>query len=162
MQGSAKASHIKEKLAEMMHLTETLYSGSISCSAMGAKTASGAYYPDPLLANCTKHNVTRHVYEIARLAHDVAGGIMATMPAEADLKHPEIGKYVEKFLAGVEGVSTEARMRVLRLLENMTGGTALVESMHGAGSPQTQKVMYGRYGNLDMKKKWAQKLAGVK
>jgi len=161
MQGSAKASHVKEKLAEMIHLTETLYSGSISCSAIGSKTASGAYYPDPLLANCTKHNVTRHVYEIARLAHDVAGGILATMPAEADLKHPEIGKYVEKFLAGVEGVSTESRMRVLRLLENMTGGTALVESMHGAGSPQTQKVMYGRYGNLDMKKLWAKKLAGV-
>ncbi len=161
MQGSAKASHVKEKLAEMTHLTETLYSGSISCSALGSKTASGAYYPDPVLANCTKHNVTRHVYEIARLAHDVAGGILATMPAEADLKHPEIGKYVEKFLAGVEGVSTESRMRVLRLLENMTGGTALVESMHGAGSPQTQKVMYGRYGNLDMKKQWAKKLAGV-
>ena len=161
MQGSAKASHVKEKLAEMMHLTETLYSGSISCSAMGSKTKSGAYYPDPLLANCTKHNVTRHVYEIARLAHDVAGGILATMPAEADLKHPEIGKYVEKFLAGVEGVSTESRMRILRLLENMTGGTALVESMHGAGSPQTQKVMYGRYGNMDMKKQWAKKLAGV-
>lgn len=100
MQGSAKASHVKEKLAEMIHLTETLYSGSISCSAIGSKTASGAYYPDPLLANCTKHNVIRHVYEIARLAHDVAGGILATMPAEADLKHPEIGKYVEKFLAG--------------------------------------------------------------
>jgi 4-hydroxybutyryl-CoA dehydratase / vinylacetyl-CoA-Delta-isomerase len=161
MQGSAKASHVKEKLAEMTHLTETLYSGSISCSALGSKTASGAYYPDPVLANCTKHNVTRHVYEIARLAHDVAGGILATMPAEADLKHPEIGKYVEKFLAGVEGVSAESRMRVLRLLENMTGGTALVESMHGAGSPQTQKVMYGRYGNLDMKKQWAKKLAGV-
>ena len=133
MQGTDRASHIREKLAEMMHLTETLYSGSVSCSAMGQKTPSGAYYPDPLLANCTKHNVTRHVYEIARLAHDVAGGILATMPFESDLKSPEIGKYVEKYLAGVDGVSTENRIRILRLIENMTGGTALVESMHGAG-----------------------------
>jgi 4-hydroxybutyryl-CoA dehydratase/vinylacetyl-CoA-Delta-isomerase len=161
MQGSAKASHVKEKLAEMMHLTETLYAGSVSCSALGSATASGAYYPDPLLANCTKHNVSRHVYEIARLAHDVSGGILATMPFEADLRHPEIGKYVNKYLAGVEGVSTENRMRILRLIENMTGGTALVESMHGAGSPQTQKVMYARLGKLDMKKKLAKKLAGV-
>ena len=161
MQGTARASHIKDKLAEMMHLAETIYAGSVSCSALGARTASGAYYPDPLLANCTKQNVTRNVYEIARLAHDVAGGILATMPSEQDLALPRIGDYVRKYLAGVEGVSPENRMRVLRLIENMTGGTALVESMHGAGSPQTQKVMYQRLGKLEMKKKLAARLAGI-
>jgi 4-hydroxybutyryl-CoA dehydratase/vinylacetyl-CoA-Delta-isomerase len=59
----------------------------------------------------------------------------------------------------VEGVPTEDRLRLLRLIENMTGGTALVESMHGAGSPQTQKVMYHRLGKLDMKKRLARRLA---
>ncbi len=161
MQGSHKASHVRDKLAEMMHLTETLFAGSISCSALGQATCSGAFCPDSLLANCTKHNVTRNVYEIARLAHDVAGGILATMPFESDLKNPEIGKYVEKYLAGVEGVSTEDRIRILRLIENMTGGTVLVESMHGAGSPQAQKVMYARLGNLEMKKQMAKRLAGI-
>ncbi len=68
------------------------------------------------------------------------------MPFEKRLKSNEIGSYVKKYLAGVEGVSTENRIRILRLIENMTGGTALVESMHGAGSPQTQKVMYARLG----------------
>ncbi|MGP8050662.1 MAG: 4-hydroxyphenylacetate 3-hydroxylase family protein [Desulfobaccales bacterium] len=160
-QGTAKASHVKDKLAEMLHLTETLYAGSVACSAMGSKTASGAYYPDPLLANCTKGNVSRHIYEIARLAHDLAGGLLATMPFENDLRSPEVGKLVDKYLAGVAGVSTENRMRILRLIENLTGGTALVESMHGAGSPQTQKVMYARLGKLEMKKKMAKKIAGV-
>lgn len=160
-QGTMKASHIKDKLAEMMHLAETLYTGSVACSAMGSQTASGAYYPDPILANCTKLNVSRNIYKIAQLAHDVAGGIIATLPAESDLRHPEIGKYIEKYMSGVEGVSTEARMKILRLIENMTGGTALVESMHGAGSPQAQKVMYQRLGRIDMKVKWAKKLAGI-
>ncbi len=160
--GVAKASHVREKIAEMMHLTETVYAGSVACSALGFKTPSGAFYPDPLLANCTKHNITRHIYEIARLAHDVAGGIVATMPFEADLKSGEVGRYVEKYLKGVAGVSTENRLRVLRLIENMTGGTALVESMHGAGSPQTQKVMYNRLGKLEAKKEMAKKIAGVK
>lgn len=160
-QGTSGASHIKDKIAEMMHLAETIWSGSVACSAMGFRTPSGAYYPDPLLANTTKHNVTRHIYEIARLAHDIAGGILATMPFEGDLRSPEVGHLVRKYLAGREGVEVEARMKILRLIENMSGGTALVESMHGAGSPQTQKVMYGRLGNLEQKKKWAKKIAGI-
>ncbi|MBW2053226.1 MAG: 4-hydroxybutyryl-CoA dehydratase, partial [Deltaproteobacteria bacterium] len=161
-QGTNRASHIKDKIAEMMHLAETIYSCSVACSAMGFKTPSGAYYPDPLLANCCKQNVSRHIYEIARLAHDVAGGIMATMPFEADLNNPKTGQYVKKYLAGIDGVSTENRIKILRLIENMSGGTALVESMHGAGSPQSQKVMYQRLGKIDMKKQLAKNLAGIK
>ena len=45
-------------------------------------------------------------------------------------------------------------------------GTAAVgyrtESMHGAGSPQAQRVMIARQGNLGMKKELAKKIAGVK
>ena len=77
------------------------------------------------------------------------------------MKNPEIGKWVEKYLQGVDGVPTEDRMRVGRLLENMTGGTALVESMHGAGSPQAQKVMYSKLSGLEEKKKFAAHIAGV-
>jgi 4-hydroxybutyryl-CoA dehydratase/vinylacetyl-CoA-Delta-isomerase len=141
-QGTASASHIKEKLAEMMHLAETIYAGSVTCSAMGYKTPSGAYYQDPLLANTTKHNVTRHIYEIARLAHDIAGGIVATMPFQGDLESSEVGRYVKKYLVGVKGVPVEARIKILRLIENMSGGTALAESMHGAGPPNTESHVW--------------------
>lgn len=50
----------------MIYLAETIYAGSVACSAMGYQTPSGAYYPDPLLANTTKHNVTRHLGIIYR------------------------------------------------------------------------------------------------
>jgi 4-hydroxybutyryl-CoA dehydratase/vinylacetyl-CoA-Delta-isomerase len=160
-QGTLGASHIKDKLIEMMHLAETVYAGSIACSAMGTKTASGSFYPDILLANCTKHNITRNIYEISRLAHDIAGGIVATLPFEDDLRSPEIGKFVEKYMAGVDGVSTENRMKIIRLVETMTGGTALVESMHGAGSPQSQRVMYQRLGKLGEKMQLAKNIAKI-
>ena len=160
-QGTATASHIKEKLAEMIHHAETIYAGSVACSALGCVTPSGAYYPDPLLANMTKHNVTRSIYEIARLAHDISGGIIATMPFQGDLENNEVGRYVKKYLAAAQGIPVEARMKVLRLIENMSGGTVLVESMHGAGSPQTQKIMYGRLGNIEGKKHLAKRIIGI-
>jgi len=163
--GVSKASHVRDKLIEMMHLNETLYSCGIACSAEGHKTASGNFLIDLLLANVCKQNVTRLPYEIARLAEDIAGGLMVTMPAEQDLRHPVAGKYIEKYLCGIEGVPTEYRMRILRLIENITLGTAAVgyrtESMHGAGSPQAQRIMISRQGNLEQKKALAKKIAGI-
>ena len=161
MSGYGKATHVKDKINEMIHLTETLYACSIAAAAESKPTASGAYFVDPLLANVGKHNTTRFIYEIDRLAQDVGGGLLATMPSESDLKSPEVGRYVEKYLKGVEGVSTEDRMRIGRLIENMTGGVALIESMHGAGSPQAQKVTYAKLSNLEGKKKSAMEIAGV-
>ena len=160
--GYGKASHIKDKLNEMIHMEETLYACSLACSCQGTCTQSGAYFVDPLLANVGKHNVTKLIYDIDRLAQDIAGGIIATMPSQEDLESSEIGCYVKKYLKGVDSVSTEDRMRVARLVENMTGGTALVESMHGAGSPQAQKVMYSKLSGLEEKKKFAARIAGVK
>lgn len=164
--GASKASHVKDKLIEMTHLNETLYCCGIACSSEGHPTAAGNYQIDLLLANVCKQNVTRLPYEIARLAEDIAGGLMVTMPSEKDFKHPVLGPVCEKYFSAVDGVPTEHRMRVLRLVENMTLGSAAVgyrtESMHGAGSPQAQRIMIARQGNLEHKKELAKKIAGIK
>ena len=164
--GAAKASHIKDKLIEMVHLNETLYSCGIACSSQGFKTEAGNYQIDMLLANVCKQNVTRFPYEIARLAEDIAGGLMVTMPSEKDYKDKVLGPYIDKYLKGVASISTENRMRILRLIENLTLGTAAVgyrtESMHGAGSPQAQRIMIARQSNMEQKKSLAKKIAGIK
>lgn len=164
--GAAKASHIKDKLIEMTHLNETLYSCGIACSSQGYKTMSGNYMIDLLLANVCKQNVTRYPYEIARLAEDIAGGIMVTAPSQKDLESPVVGKYVEKYLKGVANIPTKDRLKILRLIENLTLGTAAVgyrtESLHGAGSPQAQRIMIARQGNLNMKKELAKNIANIK
>ena len=163
--GTTKANHIKEKLIEMIHLNETLYACGIACSSEGNPTQAGNYQIDLLLANVCKQNVTRMPYEIARLAEDIAGGLMVTMPSEQDLHHPEIGVYVKKYLQGACGKDTENRMRILRLIENITLGTAAVgyrtESMHGAGSPQAQRIMISRQGNIEGKKELAKVIAKI-
>ncbi len=88
-----------------------------------------------------------------------------TLPSEKDFRHPRIGKYVEKYMKGVESVPAENRMRVLRLIESLTMGLGAVcylpESMHGAGSPQAQRIMIARQTNLKMKQKAALRLCGV-
>ncbi|MDY6211861.1 4-hydroxyphenylacetate 3-hydroxylase family protein [Hornefia butyriciproducens] len=171
--GCEKASAVKDKLIEMTHLNETLYSCGIACSSEGHPTASGGYMIDLLLANVCKQNVTRFPYEIVRLAEDIAGGIMVTMPSQKDFRSElpvgrngeTIGDFCNKFFVGNGTCSTEDRMRVMRFLENICLGAAAVgyrtESMHGAGSPQAQRIMIARQGNIQGKKQLAKDIAGI-
>jgi 4-hydroxybutyryl-CoA dehydratase/vinylacetyl-CoA-Delta-isomerase len=149
----------------MTHLNETIFAAGIASSYQAQQTASGNFQNDDMLANVCKHNVTRFPYELSRIAQDVAGGLMVTMPSEKDFKSPIVGPLLEKYLKGRKGVSTENRVRILRLIENMTLGRNavgyLTESMHGAGSPQAQRIQIARQMQLGYKMKLAKKLANV-
>jgi len=160
--GIARASHIKDKLIEMTHLAETMYCCSLACSYDGHKTEAGSYYVNTLLANEVKLNCTRNMYEIARLAHDIAGGFIATLPYETDLNSEEVGHYIKKYFAANPEVETETRIKLARLIENMSGGTALAEAMHGAGSPQAMRIMIYRESNMGHKKELAKDLIDIK
>jgi len=155
MNGVDKASHINDKLVEMIHLNETIYSCGIACSATGQQTAAGNFQVNMLLANVCKLTVTRFPYELARLATDVAGGLLGTMPSAADLEDPLTGKYIRKYLAASPEYKTVDRMKVLRLIENLVAGAGavgyLIESMHGAGPPAAQRIMIRRQANIDEK-----------
>lgn len=171
--GCEKASAVRDKLIEMTHLNETLYCCGVACSSEGHRTKAGNYEIDMLLANVCKQNVTRFPYEIVRLAEDLAGGLMVTMPSEKDFRSgvvvgrngETIGDVCSKYFAGCGGVSTEDRARILRFLENICLGAAAVgyrtESLHGAGSPQAQRIMISRQGGIEGKKQLAKEIAGI-
>lgn len=163
--GVEKASHIRDKLVEMVHLNETIYGAGMASSHESKQLAAGNYLCDSMLSNVCKHNVTRFPYELSRLAQDLAGGLMVTMPSDKDFQNPETGPLLEKYLKAKPGVPVEKRRRALRLIENMTLGRNavgyLTESMHGAGSPQAQRIQMARLANLEEKKRLAQRLAGI-
>lgn len=165
MNGADKASHIKDKLVGMTHLNETIYATGIAASYQGYATKSGAFICDEMIANVCKHHVTKLPYEMARTAQDIAGGLMVTMPSEADFRSEAIGSLLEKYLRGSTKFSTEERLRTLRLIENMTLGRNavgyLTESMHGAGSPQAQRIEIGRSMQLEYKQRLAKIIAGI-
>ncbi len=145
------ASHVRDKLVEMVHLTETIHGVGLAASHKSTRHDSGIWQVDPVLANVCKHNVTRLPYEITRIAEDLAGGLAATMPSLADLEHPRIGQALRKV------VGSSARAKLLRLVEYMTYGAGSIpfrlECMHGAGSPAAQRIV------LERRTDWAQKVA---
>jgi 4-hydroxybutyryl-CoA dehydratase/vinylacetyl-CoA-Delta-isomerase len=162
--GVDKAPHVRDKLIEMTQLNETMHAGGLACSAKCTRTPAGTYMVDPLLANVTKQNVTRMPYEMSRLAEDIAGGLMVTLPSAEDFDHPEIGPLLRRYVEGATG-SEEERRRVLRLVETMTIGAVAValrtESMHGAGSPQAQRMRIEQQGDFEAKIADARRIAGV-
>jgi Aromatic ring hydroxylase len=116
-----------------------------------------------MYANVTKHLVARFPYEVAKLSHDIAGGLLGTAPSEADLKNPELRPLLEKYLQGVPEFTAEERLRLLRLLENTSLSVAyLVESVHGAGSPQAQRISIQRVYDFQRAEAIARRLAGLK
>jgi 4-hydroxybutyryl-CoA dehydratase/vinylacetyl-CoA-Delta-isomerase len=90
---------------------------------------------------------------------------MVTLPSAADFQSPETGPWLEKYYRANCDVPTENRRKILRLIENLTLGTAavgyLTESMHGAGSPQAQRIMIARQVNMKLKQRLAKKLCGI-
>jgi 4-hydroxybutyryl-CoA dehydratase/vinylacetyl-CoA-Delta-isomerase len=90
---------------------------------------------------------------------------MVTLPSDADFESKVTGPILEKYLKGRGNVPVEHRRRMLRLIENMTMGRNavgyLTESLHGAGSPQAQRIQILRGMEIEKKKDYAEALAGI-
>ena len=163
--GVEESSHIKDKIVEMNKLNETIYATGIASSLQGKLTKSGNFINDDLLANVCKQHVTKETFEIGRLAQDLAGGLVGSMPSGMDFNEGVMSSDLKKYLKGKKDINAEDRVKILRLIENMTLGrnavAYLTESLHGAGSPQAQRVQIKRGVDMEEKKDFAKNLSGV-
>jgi 4-hydroxybutyryl-CoA dehydratase/vinylacetyl-CoA-Delta-isomerase len=160
--GVEKASHIQNKLTEMVLLAENMYSTGIAASLDAIKLCEDCWWVNPMFANVTKQLVTRFPYEITKLSTDIAGGILGTAPSEWDLKNSKLRPYIEKYLQGISDYPVEDRLRMVRLLENVSLSVAfLIESVHGAGSPEAQRIVLNRIYDYDYAEKIARYLANL-
>jgi 4-hydroxybutyryl-CoA dehydratase/vinylacetyl-CoA-Delta-isomerase len=98
------------------------------------------------------------------LACDIVGGVVCTAPTGKDFDNPDIARYVDKYFKGKADISTEDRIRIVRLIEYLAGQSSVVptESVHGAGPPATQRLMIRAATNIDYLKKCACVMAGIK
>ena len=101
-----RSRHIKDKLVEMTHLNESIYAAGIASSYQAHRMDSGVWLNDDMLAQVCKHNVTRFPYEISRLAQDIAGGLVVTLPSEMDFRDPETGPLLKKLPSPAARAST--------------------------------------------------------
>ena len=147
----------------MVIIQEMIRGGALAACYEGTKASSGGYLNDFLLGNVTKYYSSQKIFDLIKLIHYPAGGLVLTQPSEADFRSPEMGKYVEKYLQGIAGVSTENRMRMMRLIENLSIGCGNhLGELHGAGSPQTQLDIVHATCGLERKIQLSKHLAGIK
>lgn len=156
--GTEKNSVVRDKLTEMIHMNETTYASAIGASAMGYALPCSSFMVDPMMANTVKQNITRNVYQIGRLSHDLSGGFLATMPGQKSFDNPEIARYVKKYHQANPDYETQERVKLGRYIEGMTSVTTMVEAMHGAGSPQAQRLVMLSQADIEEKIKMAEQV----
>jgi len=140
--GVGKASHIKDKLAEMLYDGELAWGSIIAAATMGNQTESGSFYPNSLLANVAKRHGTLALWNAARLAVDISGGLIMCSPTAQDLSHPELGSLIDKYMKANPEVKTEDRIKMMRLMEYLTGiGCILVAESTQGGAPVVVQQM---------------------
>jgi len=161
--GTQNATHLKEKIIDILHRSETLYGCSLAASYEGKQEPSGTYFIDPVLANASKIHEGKEMAEAARLMIDVAGGFVADLPSDRDIDNPEIGPLIKKYLKGAAGVPSEHRIKMFRLVEKLAMESAdTISDIHGGGSPAAHRMTILRESDLEARKKAARRLAGIR
>lgn len=163
--GVGLARHIREKLTDLYFQSELSTGCALASIFQARKSPSGVFLPDPLYINIAKLQGVNAIWEGNYIASDIAGGLVCTAPTARDFKNEKIGELLDKYLRGRADIPTECRVRMMRLIEYLTGQSSVipVESTHGAGSPQAQRMVIQQalMGVLDQYKKDACIMAGI-
>jgi 4-hydroxybutyryl-CoA dehydratase/vinylacetyl-CoA-Delta-isomerase len=85
------------------------------------------------------------------------------MPGEADYRSPITQPYIEKYYKGAKGVPTIDRLKLFKFIRDLTasdlGGMWMVESLHGGGSLEAEKIAMRAQYPLDHAKGLVRALA---
>ncbi len=166
MQGKDQDPVAQNSIAELITYAEMLrMSLDYSCRHF-EKTASGMVFPNTLGINAAKYYYAANYHQTVRYLHDLGGGLTMTLPVEADLRNPESGHYMRKYLHTKKGVDIEARMRVYNMIRDLTadayGGWQFVVALQAGGGLPAQRTMMNRTYNMAQAKARALAAAGVR
>lgn len=165
-QNIKKQGHVKEKLAEMISVAELVYASGIAAAVKSSKAGSGTQVPNVIYANVGRRHAGHNIYHEFNMLCDITGGLPATIPGTKEYNHPQVGKFVQKYVTRREGVSSEDCYRAFMLASDLLNGeystvVFQVAGVHGGGSPIMEDIaILGSY-DLESKINIAKHLAGI-
>jgi 4-hydroxybutyryl-CoA dehydratase/vinylacetyl-CoA-Delta-isomerase len=166
MQGKESDAVAQASIAELITYAQMLRMSLDYACRHYEKTETGMVYPNTLAINTAKYYYAANYHQTVRYLHDLAGGLVLTLPGEADLRNPESGKYIRKYLHTKPSVDVEQRMRVYNLIRDLTadayGGWHFVVALQAGGGLSAQRFMMSRTFDIAGAKRKALAAAGVK
>jgi 4-hydroxybutyryl-CoA dehydratase/vinylacetyl-CoA-Delta-isomerase len=165
MQGKESDPMAQASIAELITYSEMIRMGLDYACRNFERTASGMIFPNTLAINAAKYYYAANYHQTVRYLHDLGGGLVLTLPLEADLRNEESGKYIRKYLYTKSTVDVEQRMRVYNLIRDLTadayGGWQFVVALQAGGGLVAQRTMMNRTYNMKRAKELALKAAGA-
>jgi len=158
-----KVTHIRDKITRLMVEAEAAHGCALGAAVEGGLHESGVWVPSTLTANAGLNYIKSLAGEHIQLLHDIAGGLIVTMPTEADYKNPTIKAWMDEFLCGSSRYTTQERLRALHLAREIAAtnftGYFMGWAVNASGSPMAAEVMvrseYDLKKRMDIARNWA-------
>lgn len=160
--GIEKAGHVKDKLTWLVMYAEAVeVLGKAACEYCSTEKDSAYVYPNPMFANICKYYFADNWHTATKYIQDIAGGIVATCPSGADYFNPELHDMLDRVLGGKAGIPTEHRLRMVKLVRDLTSCYEDVLTIHAEGSLQAQKMSILQLAEFDRYKAAAKRAARI-
>ena len=160
--GIERAGHVRDKLMWLISYAETVRMLT-KMAALQCSIEDGIAIPNTAAVNIAKLHFASNYHQALMHVQDLTGGLLVTGPGEEDLKNPETGKYIERYLAGA-GASAEERLRTINLISDLTtgefGGYHAVLAIHAEGSLEAEKLTILREYDQERAKSYARSMIG--
>ena len=171
-----KASHVREKLAELIMVTELGYAAGYTASDLGKPEVympglgfipygPGSYIPNSIYCNVGRCLTGENVYREAEIICDISGGIPATFPHENDFLNLELKDYLYKYITRNPKIAPENAAQFWRYVGDMlcsaTGGIYQVGGYHGGGSPVMEQIAITTQYDIESRKQIVKDIAGI-
>jgi 4-hydroxybutyryl-CoA dehydratase/vinylacetyl-CoA-Delta-isomerase len=161
--GLLKADHIREKLTWLVMYTEAVeVMGRAACEHCVSEPDSDLVYPNPMYANICKFYFADNWHQATKYIQDIAGGIVATCPSSKDFMNPDTHEMLDRYLGGNAEVPTEHRLRLVKLIRDLTSSYEDVLTIHAEGSLAAQKLSIYVLADFERYKAAAKRAARIK